>query len=98
MPGAILAAFGAVPGLERQVMPLREAGWFALGALVFTGLMAGWSWSLRRQVRQRTEALRKAKEAKAKDKDMADMPTKAGMDAAIKKAEDAAAKRAETLS
>ena len=67
MPGAILAAFGAVPGLERQVMPLREAGWFALGALVFTGLMAGWSWSLRRQVRQRTEALRQAKEAHDQD-------------------------------
>ncbi len=42
---------------------LRRAGWTALGAVLLATLMIGWSWSLKRQVRQRTEALRKATES-----------------------------------
>jgi PAS domain S-box-containing protein len=42
---------------------LRRAGVIALGALLLAALMIGWSWSLKRQVRQRTRALRKATES-----------------------------------
>jgi PAS domain S-box-containing protein len=42
---------------------LRRAGWIALGALVLAALLVAWSWSLKRQVRQRTQALRLANAA-----------------------------------
>jgi PAS domain S-box-containing protein len=42
---------------------LRRAGWIALGALLLAALTVVWSWSLKKQVRQRTEALRQATEA-----------------------------------
>ena len=39
---------------------LRGAAWIVLAALVLAGLAMAWSWSLQKQVRQRTEALRRA--------------------------------------
>jgi PAS domain S-box-containing protein len=42
---------------------LRRAARIALGALVLAALLVAWSWSLKRQVRQRTRALRRANAA-----------------------------------
>jgi len=56
--------FGHIdPEAGATLRNLRRAGWISLGAVLLAAMMVGWSWSLKRQVQQRTRALRTATES-----------------------------------
>ena len=57
-----LAAIRTTPGgrFLARARAWDAAGWTALGALLLAALAFAWSWSLKQQVRQRTEALGEA--------------------------------------
>jgi PAS domain S-box-containing protein len=53
--------FGHIdPEAGATLRNLRRAGWISLGAVLLAAMLVGWSWSLKRQVLQRTTALRTA--------------------------------------